>query len=113
VTRGRRPHVSIAEAQQEAMNQGCTVITLSASISLPFDFILSDHGRISLVRVRRLRYPRFEVADIAHFCREEIEALRRPQLPAEISRQLHVRGPGGHWHRYLVLPDSIRELEEP
>ena len=80
---------------------------------MPFDFIACDQGRTSFVRVRRLRYAGYEVADIGFSCRDDIAALRAmPVLPG-ISLQLHVRGPDRHWHRYLVLPDEIIEAGEP
>jgi|GEM_PF-5363607 hypothetical protein len=74
---------------------------------LPFDFIACDQGRTSFVRVRRLWYAGYEVADIGFSCRDDIAALRAmPVLPG-ISLQLHVRGPDRHWHRYLVLPMKL------
>jgi hypothetical protein len=112
VTRGYRPVVAIGEAQQAAMDRGCLVISVSSPASLPFDFIISDRGRISLVRVRRLRYPRYETADISRSCRKEILRLRSLRLPEEYSRELHVRGPSRHWHRYRINEDSLEELEK-
>jgi hypothetical protein len=90
---------------------GCPVLAASTTgFILPFDFVIYDQGRISLVRVRRLRYAGYEIADIEVICRKEIEALRAISVGSEISRQLHVRGPDRHWHRYLVLPESVEEL---
>jgi len=103
--------MAIGEAQRLAASQGCPVLAVStAGFILPFDFVIYDQGRIILVRIRRLRYAGYDVADIEVSCRKEIEALRAITVGPEISRQLHVRGPDRHWHRYLVLPDSVEEL---
>ena len=111
MTRGHPPYVAIGEAQSLEASRGCLVLAVStAGIILPFDFVIYDQGRISLVRVRRLRYAGYEVADIEVSCRKEIEALRAISVGPEISRQLHVRGPDRNWHRYLVLPDSVEEI---
>jgi len=103
--------VAIGEARQAAASRGCPVLAVSTGgVILPFDFVVYDQGRIILVRVRRLRYSGYEIADVEFSCRKEIEALRTISVGPEISRQLHVRGPDRHWHRYLVLPDSVEEL---
>jgi hypothetical protein len=112
VTRGYRPVVAIKEAQQAATDHGCLVIGVSSPIPLPFDFIISDHGRISLVRVRRLRYGLYEVPDIADSCRREIFELRSIRIPEEYSRELHIRGPSRYWRRYRILEDSIEEMQD-
>jgi hypothetical protein len=111
LTRGHPPTVAIGEAQRQAASMGCPVLAMSTGGTiLPFDFVIYDQGSISLVRVRRLRYAGYDIADIEVSCRKEIEALRAVTVGPEISRQLHVRGPDRHWHRYLVLPDSIEEI---
>ncbi len=56
MTRGYRPIVAIAEAQQKAVAWGCDLITLGTIKKIPFDFAIEDHSRIILVRVRRLKY---------------------------------------------------------
>jgi len=90
---------------------GCPVLAASTrGIILPFDFVIYDQGSIILVRVRRLRYAGYEIADVEVSCQKEIEALRAISAGPEISRQLHVRGPDRHWHRYVVLPDSVEEI---
>ena len=111
MTRGHPPHVAIGEAQHQAASRGCLALAVNTGATiLPFDFVLYDEGRISLVRIRRLRYAGYGVADIASSCHNEIEALRAMTLPPEIPLQLHVRGPDRHWHIYRVLPDSIEEI---
>jgi hypothetical protein len=111
VTRGYRPVVAIKEAQQAATERGCLVIGVISPVPLPFDFIISDHDQISLVRVRRLRYALYEVPDIADSCRREIFELRSMRIPEEYSRELQVRGPDRSWHRYRVLTESIEVLD--
>jgi len=111
LTRGHPPYVAIEEAKRQATFPGSLVLAMSTGgIILPFDFVVYDQGRIILVRVRRLRYAGYDIADIEVSCRKEIEALRAMTVGPEISRQLHVRGPDRHWHRYLVLPDSIEVI---
>ena len=112
MTRGYRPVVAINEAQQEAKGRGCLVTAVSTGSMLPFDFVIYDRGRIRLVRIRRLRYAEYEIADIAFTCREEIAALRAMPVSPDISRELHVRGPERYWHHYRVLQDRIEEVRE-
>lgn len=108
MTRGHPPYVAIDEAQRYAAAQGCLVMAVNAQRPvMPFDFVTYHHGRMALVKVRRLRYAGYGVADIAVTCRDEIAALRAMPVSPGVSLQLHVRGPGRHWHWYLVLPDRI------
>jgi len=112
MTRGHPPVVAIGEAKRKAAARGFTLIAVETDGQLPFDFEINDRGCTSLVRVRRLRYPRYDIPDIGISCAQEIAELRKIQLPEEIYRELWVRGPDRHWHRYLVLPDSIEVLED-
>jgi len=112
MTRGHPPVVAIGEAKRKAAAQGFTLIAVETDGQLPFDFVINDRGCTSLVRVRRLRYPRYDIPDIGISCAHEIAELRKIQLPEEIFRELWVRGPDRHWHRYLVLPGSIEVLED-
>jgi hypothetical protein len=45
-------------------------------------------------------------------CKNDIAALRAIAITQEIFRELWVRGPGRHWYRYLVLPDTILILDD-
>ena len=62
MSRGRTPVVAIGEAQRRAQAEGFVLILVEAEIKLPFDFVISDRGCISLVRVRRLKYAQYRVA---------------------------------------------------
>ena len=113
MTRGHPPSAAIAEARRSAASRGCFILGVNTrSFILPFDFVIADHGRISIVLVRRLRYAGYEPADIEISCRNEIEALRALTMLPEISRQLHVRGPDRHWHRYVVMQETIEKIRE-
>jgi hypothetical protein len=87
-------------------------MTINADGSFPFDFVINDRGCTSLVRVRRLKYPQYRIPDIEILCKTAIGELRQMPVPEGIYRQLWVRGPDRHWHRYLVLPDSVELLED-
>jgi hypothetical protein len=65
-----------------------------------FDFMIFDRCCVSLVLVRRLRYPGFEILDIERSCAYEIAELQEIPVIKEIRRELHVRGPDRAWHRY-------------
>jgi hypothetical protein len=110
MTRGCRPVVAIGEAQRKAQAWGLMLIGVIADTRLPFDFVINDRGRISLVRVRRLKYATYGIADIRRSCAGEIAVLRHMPVPEGICRELWVRGPDRNWHRYLVLPDTIEML---
>ena len=112
MTRGHQPVVAIGEAKRKAKARGFMLIAVETDGQLPFDFVINDRGCISLVRVRRLRYPRYEIHDIEISCAQEIAQLREIPVTGEIFRELWVRGPDRHWHRYLVLPDAIEFLED-
>ena len=111
MTRGYKPVVAIGEAQRRATAWGFVLIGLVTEAKLPFDFVINDRGRTSLVRVRRLKYSSYGIADIMKLCGQEIEELRELTIPDGIFRELWVRGPDRHWHRYLVLAESIEARE--
>lgn len=112
MTRGHPPYVATGEAVRKAKGRDHLVLTLEPAGELPFYFIVTDRGRISLVRVRRLKYPGYTLEEIGDSCREDIAVLRSMTVIAEIFRELHVRGPDRHWYRYLVLPDSLEMMED-
>jgi len=112
MTRGHPPLVAIGEAKRKAAAQGFTLIAVETDGQLPFDFVIYDQGCISLVRVRRLRYPRYEIPDIEISCAQEIAELREIPVTGEIFRELWVTGPDRDWHRFLVLPETIEVLED-
>jgi len=111
MTRGRPPAVAIGEAKRKAAAWGFMLIAVETDQILPFDFVINDRGRISLVRVRRLKYAGYGISNILRLCGQEIAELRKIPAPDEICRELWVRGPGRTWHRYLVLKDTIEALE--
>jgi hypothetical protein len=111
MTRGYRPIIAIGEAKKKAQTLGLLVFTLEPGESLPFHFVICNRECISLVRVRRLKYPCYDVAAIGYSCRIEIELLRELPVTREIFRELWVRGPDREWYRYLVLPGSVEMLE--
>lgn len=112
MTRGHPPLVAIAEAERRARAMGLTVFSLEPKGGLPFHFVTLDRPCISLVRVRRLKYAGYDVAEINQSCRNDIAAIRAISVTQEIFRQLWARGPDRHWYRYLVLPDSVEVLED-
>ena len=111
MTRGYKPVVAIGEAQRKATAWGFLLIVLVTEAKIPFDFVIDDQGCISLVRIRRLKYSQFGIADILRSCEQEIKELREIRIPDGIYRELWVRGPDRTWHRYLVLVDGIESLE--
>ena len=111
MTRGYKPVVAIGEAKRRAQARGFVLIAVETDIQLPFDFVIKDRDRISLVRVRRLKYAQYGTADILRLCAREIRELREVPVGDEIFRELWVRGPDRTWHRYLVLKDTIEALE--
>jgi len=110
MTRGCRPVVAIDEAKQKAAVWGFDLVTVETQKKIPFDFAIDDRGCISLVRVRRLKYPQYGIADIQRTCAQEIRELRALPVPEGIYCELWVRGPERSLHRYLVLPVSVEEL---
>ena len=111
MTRGYKPVIAIGEAQRRATAWGFVLIGLVTEAKLPFDFVINDRGRTSLVRVRRLKYSSYGIADIMKLCGQEIKELQGLRIPDGIYRELWVRGPDRTWHRYLVLAESIEALE--
>jgi hypothetical protein len=78
---------------------------------LPVHFVTVDGSRVSLVWVRRLKYPGYTVAEIDESCKRDSAELRSITVTAEIFRELRVRGPDRRWYRYLVLPASVVVME--
>ncbi len=109
--RGHPPYVAIAEAERKAKAKGLVVFALEPAGELPFHFIICDGDCISLVRVRRLKYPGSSVEEIKASCKKDIAELRSITVTAEIFRELWVRGPDRHWFRYLVLAESVEAMD--
>jgi hypothetical protein len=97
---------------RKAKARGNLVFALEPVGGLPVHFVTVDGPCISLIRVRRLKYPGYTVAEIGHSCKNDIAALRSITVTAEIVRELRVRGPDRRWYRYLVLPASVEVLED-
>jgi hypothetical protein len=112
MTRGHRPHVAIQESSRIFTARGAVIVAVSPECGLPFDLVTWEGGVLTLIRVRRLKYAGYSVEDIVVSCAREIAELRRVPVMERIYRELHVRGPERHWHRYLVLPDRLEMLEE-
>ena len=112
MTRGHRPVAAIAEAKRNAAARGYLVMSVETDRRLPFDFAIDDHGEISRVRVRRLKYADYDPLRIRDSCRHEIEELRLLQEGEKIHHELWVRGPDRAWHRYQVLPDAVEAIRE-
>jgi len=111
MTRGYKPVVAIGEAQRRATAWGFILIGLVTEAKLPFDFVVNNQGRTSLIRVRRLKYSHYGISDILRSCGQEIKELRELTIPDGIYRELWVRGPDRTWHRYLILEEGIEVLE--
>ena len=109
--RGHPPYVAICEAVIKAEKNGMIAMVFENGQDLPVHLVLCDGPCVSFVRVRRMKYPRFSVKDIEAACRNDIALLREISVTDEIFRELWVRGPDRRWHRYLVLPDAIEELD--
>jgi hypothetical protein len=112
MTRGHPPYVAIHETSKILAARGAVIVAVSPACGLPFDLVSWEGGVITLIRVRRLKYAGYSVEDIVVSCAREIAELRRVPVMERIYRELHVRGPDRHWHRYLVLPDRLEMLEE-
>jgi len=112
MTRGHPPFVAIGEAERKAAAMGCSVYAVDPDAGHPFHFITCEGDCVSFIRVRRLKHPGYEPAEIEVSCRNDIAQMRTITVTQEIFRQLWVRGPGRHWYRYLVLPDAILVLED-
>lgn len=102
--------VAIAEAMHYAERIGFSVIGVNAAW-LPCDFMAISEGTITLVRVRRLRYGRYGLPDIMASCTQEILELRSTPVSEDTGRELWVRGPDRHWHRYTIYTDRIESVE--
>ena len=110
MTRGHPPWVAIEEAMHHAERLGYLVSGVN-SRTFPCDFMAIHDGHITLVRVRRLRYARYGLPDITMSCKREILELQGIPVSENTSRELWVRGPDRHWHRYVIFPDRIESVE--
>ena len=103
--------MAIMEAMRKAKAWGCRIIDATNARKLPIHFVIVDHGCMSIVRVRRLKYAGYRCEDIEKSCASDLKEIRRMDLAEEIYRELWVRGPDRIWNRYLVLKDRIEYLE--
>ena len=110
MTRGYPPWVAIEEAMHYAERLGYLVSGVN-SRTLPCNFMAIDEGQITLVRVRRIRYAHYGLPDIAVSCKREILEHQGIPVSDDTGRELWVRGPDRHWHRYAIFPDRIETVE--
>ena len=109
MTRGHPPWVAISEAMHHAERLGYLVSGVN-SRTLPCNFMAIHDGQVTFVRVRRLRYGNYRLPDIAVSCKREILELQGIPVSDDTSRELWVRGPDRHWHRYVIFPNRIEAL---
>jgi hypothetical protein len=112
MARGKRPVVAIGEAKRMEIVWGFALIEMIIEAGTPVDFAFHDNGRISFVRVRRLKYNAYRVETVRVSCAQEIREFRELALPEGIDRELWVRGMNREWHRYRIVPDTIVEVKE-
>jgi len=105
-----KPGMAILEAMRKAQAWGCRIVEFRNDRNLPVHFVIYDHCRYSIVRVRRIKYPGYRCGDIERSCAADILAIRRMDLAPDIHRELWVRGPDRPWHRYAVFPDHTEAL---
>jgi len=91
MTRGHPPVVAIAEAMYYAERIGFLVIEVHAPW-LASDFMAISEGKITRVRVRRIRYGHYGLPDIVASCTREILELRSTPIPEDTRRG--ALGPG-------------------
>jgi hypothetical protein len=106
------PERAIAEAQKWAGEQGLMVFALEPPGMFPFHVVISDGSSISLVCVRHPRYLDFNIWYIEYSCRAAIRELRALPISQDIRQEIWVRRTAQTWYRYLVLPETIRILED-
>jgi hypothetical protein len=111
MTRGRQPRVAIQEAMHAARDRGYEVIPIPVDY-LAFDFIICSRHVTALVRVRRLRYARYDPKEILYSCEAEIAEIRGIAIFPETRRELWARGPHRGWRRYLIYSGAIEEIVE-
>ena len=106
----RKPAIAILEAMRKAEAWGCRILEFRNDRKLPVHFVIFDHCRYSIIRVRRLKHARYRCGDIERSCAADLRAIRRMVLANDIHRELWVRGPDRPWHRYAVLSGRIGAL---
>jgi hypothetical protein len=112
MARGKRPVVAIGEAKRRAAAWGFALIEMVIEAGTPVDFAFHDNGKISFVRVRRLKYNAYRAETVRVSCAQEIREFRELVLPEGIDRELWVRGMNRQWHRYRIGADTIEEVQE-
>ncbi len=110
MSRGHPPLVAIEDAMHHAERLGYLVSGVNTA-RIPCDFMAIHDEQITLVRVRRVRYARYGLRDIYLSCTREILELRGIPVSENTTRELWVRGPDRHWHRYVISPDRIDAVE--
>ena len=56
-------------------------------------------------------HARYGLPNIVASCTQEILELRSTPVAENTGRELWVRGPDRHWHRYAIFPDRIEAVE--
>ena len=106
MTRGYREIVTIGEAKQTATSWGFAPVTIETREKNPVDFAIDDRGCISLIRVRRLKYPRYGIAEIQRDCSLEIREPKTLPVPEGISRKFRL-------HPNIRIVTSKRRVRFP
>jgi hypothetical protein len=110
MTRGRKPLIALSEAEEIAAKRG-VVLPTPGKRGDHFDLIIFEEQRVVFVRVKRTVTNISNPLDVLHRYQREITHLTRVPQTAVAVREFWVRSPRGSWQFFLILHDSIVEIQ--
>ncbi|MEN6395476.1 MAG: hypothetical protein ABFC78_03220 [Methanoregula sp.] len=111
MTRGRRPLITLKEANDIATKRG-QVMEIFSARSDHFHLILFTGSLTTFVKIKRTRAKTSDTAGILHDYQREIRHLTRvPQTPVS-AREFWVRSPKGSWQFFRVGKDHVAEIQQ-
>lgn len=110
MTRGPRPHRALAEAIPIAKARGIVQLALSGPERV-FDIAIISKVPVTFARVMFAPKILATVQQLAGDFKEEIAQQRIIARDAAITAELWLRSKHGTWRFFLVMPDSLVEID--
>lgn len=109
MSRGRRPHVALGEAEDIAAKRG-EVRVFPGSRGDSFDLMIFEAFRTVFVKVKRSLTKFSWPMEILHQYQREVAHVHRVPLTAVTAREFWLRHPNGTWQFFLIRHDSVVEV---
>ena len=110
MTRGPRPHRALAEAIPIAKERGIAQLVMSGPERI-FDIAIVSKVPVTFARVMFAPKILAGIPELTDYFKKEITGLRLIARDAAITAELWIRSRHGTWRFFLVMPNSLVEID--